>query len=378
MSSEEKYNTHIPFEFRGDGKSYFRIWVVNFFLSLITLGIYSAWAKVRSNRYFYSHLYLDGNSFEYVANPFSILLGRVVAVILFIAYSFGSRYLPELSMWFLIALIPVFPWVIFKSLKFRARNSLFRNIRFGFHGTYLKALLVIGVYPAMAISPFVIWSYFLGDQVEQNPTLVLSGMFAAYLLSFALAGFVLHQFYAFVINNSSYGTTRFTFSSSVKEYFQLLLKLFFSTFGVMFLVGIATAIFGWSLYTFFGEALATDLTITFGIIFSMVLYVWIISMYAAGTTNRLYNGLLIPAWYTFRSDVTTTGLFKVYLINTLLILITLGMYIPFAKIRLINYRVEHLKFVSTQSLDKFVFDSDEEVSAMGQEMGEIFDLGLSL
>ena len=60
-----EYNTQVPFEFRGNGKAYFRIWVVNLFLSLITLGVYSAWAKVRSNRYFYSHLYMDNTSFEY-------------------------------------------------------------------------------------------------------------------------------------------------------------------------------------------------------------------------------------------------------------------------------------------------------------------------
>ena len=77
------YNIEVPFEFRGEGKVYFRIWVVNALLSIITLGVYSAWAKVRSNRYFYSHLYLDGTSFEYLANPVSILKGRVLAVTLF-------------------------------------------------------------------------------------------------------------------------------------------------------------------------------------------------------------------------------------------------------------------------------------------------------
>ena len=33
--------------FTGDGKEYFRIWVVNLLLTLATFGIYSAWAKVR-------------------------------------------------------------------------------------------------------------------------------------------------------------------------------------------------------------------------------------------------------------------------------------------------------------------------------------------
>jgi len=40
--------TRIPFEFLGTGSEYFKIWLVNIILSILTLGIYSAWAKVRS------------------------------------------------------------------------------------------------------------------------------------------------------------------------------------------------------------------------------------------------------------------------------------------------------------------------------------------
>src|SRR6059058_745587 len=34
-------------EFTADPKEYFRIWIVNLALTIVTLGIYSAWAKVR-------------------------------------------------------------------------------------------------------------------------------------------------------------------------------------------------------------------------------------------------------------------------------------------------------------------------------------------
>ena len=38
---------------------YFRIWIVNLFFTLITFGIYSAWAKVRKKKYFYGSTRLD-------------------------------------------------------------------------------------------------------------------------------------------------------------------------------------------------------------------------------------------------------------------------------------------------------------------------------
>ena len=50
----------LSLEFRGDAREYFRIWAVNLCLTLLTFGIFSAWAKVRKKRYFYSNTVLDG------------------------------------------------------------------------------------------------------------------------------------------------------------------------------------------------------------------------------------------------------------------------------------------------------------------------------
>ena len=54
MDSLSKTQRH-QIKFHGDGGNYFAIWLVNIFLSVITLGIYSAWAKVRTYRYFYGN-----------------------------------------------------------------------------------------------------------------------------------------------------------------------------------------------------------------------------------------------------------------------------------------------------------------------------------
>ena len=69
-----------PVEFTAHAGEYFRIWIVNLALTIVTLGIYSAWAKVRKRRYFYGHTRIDGEAFEYRANPLAILKGRLIAV----------------------------------------------------------------------------------------------------------------------------------------------------------------------------------------------------------------------------------------------------------------------------------------------------------
>ncbi|HYP18040.1 MAG TPA: DUF898 family protein, partial [Opitutus sp.] len=39
------------FIFHGSVREYFRIWIVNTLLTILTLGVFSAWAKVRKRRY---------------------------------------------------------------------------------------------------------------------------------------------------------------------------------------------------------------------------------------------------------------------------------------------------------------------------------------
>ena len=74
------------FRFTGSGGEYFRIWIVNLLLSVVTLGIYSAWAKVRRMRYFYGNTQLAGDVFEYHGQPRQILKGRLIAFGMFLVY----------------------------------------------------------------------------------------------------------------------------------------------------------------------------------------------------------------------------------------------------------------------------------------------------
>ena len=71
------------FRFTGDASEYFGIWIVNLFLSIVTLGIYSPWAKVRKKRYFYGHTWVADSNFEYHGNPIAILEGSFTAAAYF-------------------------------------------------------------------------------------------------------------------------------------------------------------------------------------------------------------------------------------------------------------------------------------------------------
>jgi len=141
----------LNFEFRGDGMEYFKIWIVNILLTIVTLGIYSAWAKVRNNRYFYSNLYLDDANFRYLANPITILKGRIIAIIALVAYYVASIFAPLIAVIIAIVLLFAIPYFINQSVAFTNRMSAYKNIQFRFKGSYGEAFMVIYIWPLLGV-----------------------------------------------------------------------------------------------------------------------------------------------------------------------------------------------------------------------------------
>ena len=132
-----------PFAFTGNARDYFRIWIVNLFLTIVTLGLYSPWAKVRKKRYLYGHTWLAGSNFDYHGNPWAILKGRLVAFTAFVAYTLATHFSPRAGAIVLLVMMPAIPWLILRSFAFNAANSSWRHLRFGYEGRYADALRAI-------------------------------------------------------------------------------------------------------------------------------------------------------------------------------------------------------------------------------------------
>src|ERR1700704_3389344 len=109
-------------EFTGTAAEYFRIWIVNLFFTLATLGVYSAWAKVRKKRYFYGSTKLDGDSFDYFASPKAILKGRILAFAVFVTYALLGELYPKSNYVFWAIAFAALPWLVLRALSFNARN----------------------------------------------------------------------------------------------------------------------------------------------------------------------------------------------------------------------------------------------------------------
>lgn len=141
----------VPLQFRGTARDYFGVWVVNVLLTLCTLGVWSAWAKVRTMRWFHGHTYLAGGGFDYHATGGQILKGRLLAIALIAGLSLVSAVWPLAEPLISLSMLFCIPWAVNAGLRFNAYMTSWSNVRFGFHGRYGRALLVFVFLPLASV-----------------------------------------------------------------------------------------------------------------------------------------------------------------------------------------------------------------------------------
>ena len=143
-----------PVRFTGSGAEYFGIWIVNLLLTIVTLGIYSAWAKVRRLQYFYRHTELAGSSFDFHGRPIKILIGRVIALLMLFAYNYSVRIQSGWTLIIFCLIAFAMPALLRNSLRFRLYNTSWRGVRFHFRGSVGRAYRVFLLYGFCRLSPF--------------------------------------------------------------------------------------------------------------------------------------------------------------------------------------------------------------------------------
>lgn len=131
---------HFP-EFTGSGKEYFRIWVVNLLLSLATLGIYSAWAKVRRLQYFDRNTRLAGACFDFRGDPRAVLRGRILALVLLLSYHYAFGFSAAFGVAVVGFILLALPYLLRGALRFRLANTQYRGLWLGFSGSVSQAYL---------------------------------------------------------------------------------------------------------------------------------------------------------------------------------------------------------------------------------------------
>jgi uncharacterized membrane protein YjgN (DUF898 family) len=333
-------------EFTGSGGEYFRVWVVNLLFSLVTLGIYSAWAKVRKKKYLYGNTRLDGDSFDYFARPETILKGRIVAVAVLLVYALAGELHPEsrYAFWAVAALAA--PWVIVRSLLFNARNSAWRGLRFHFNGTTGGAARV-----------------FLGLTAVTVVTLGLGyPWFAA-------------RRRRYVLGNHALGTSRFDCELSTASFYWLYLRAALMWIGLLVPVGFLAYL---TVFSPLSHAAVAPAVFAFvPVIGGYAAYAVVYGYLQARTANLMWNSTSGPG-LRFHSDLRARKLIGIYVGNVLAAVVSVGLLIPWAVVRTLKYRLSCLAVIVEQETVHQADPAFARVGATGQELGEFFNLDLGI
>jgi uncharacterized membrane protein YjgN (DUF898 family) len=333
-------------EFTGSAGEYFRIWIVNLFFTLITLGIYSAWAKVRKKRYFYGCTRFDGDTFDYFASPKAILKGRIVAVLLFVIYAFSVELYPPSQFGFLALFLLALPWLVVRALGFNARNSAYRGLRFDFTATPREAARIyIGMPLVVGLTAGLAYPWFAARQK------------------------------AYVVARHALGTTRFGCDPlRVRSFYGIYIL------GALMLLALVVPLGALMGFAMSGLELPEMVAWAPFVVPVILMYAAYAAAYAyvqARTTNLLWNGAHGPG-LRFASTLGPGKLARLYIGNVIAAAATAGLLIPWAVIRTLRYRIENFTMTVEGEDTHEANPALERVGAAGQEFGDIFNLDLGL
>ena len=371
---DQPQQSDMPLTFTGSGSEYFRIWIVNLLLTIVTFGFYAPWAKVRRLKYFYQNTRLAGASFNYHGQPLAILKGRLLALGLLIAWKFA----PLDQIWGVaigVVLAAIWPWIIVRSMHFKRHNSSYRNVRFRFDGEtreiYLPFALLVGIFFIAAIA-FYPGSHPGVPKVSHAQIAV--GLLSALLLLAVLPHFhfTLQQFFA---TRTLFGETRFKYLAGAWDFYKIYLRLGLFFFGSV-LVFAALAVAGSSMGGAGGLTMAITVAIA-GLLFFYGFVLFVGPYFQVRIQNLVWNNLKLGG-HRFESRARVWPFFRITLVNLLLVAFTFGFYRPFAVIRTLRYRIESISLLPAGDLDSFVASSEAAVSAFGAETTDLFDFDLSL
>jgi uncharacterized membrane protein YjgN (DUF898 family) len=310
---------HHRLSFHGRGGVLFGIWIVNIFLSLVTLGVYYFWGKVKVRRFLFGQTEFDGDRFEYHGTGKELLMGFLKALLFFFIPLFLLNSVPHLlktgpviraiTTGIAYAVIMIFvPIAMVGARRYRLSRTSWRGIRFSFRGEKWDFLKIFAF--GSFLSTITLGLYFPFFDARR---------------------------YEFMISQTHFGNRKFSFDGRGKDLFRPFL------FAI--LLTLPTLGFFWFWY-------------------------W-------AKRQRYYweHTFIGPA--RFRSSVTGRVLMNLYVGNFLISLISLGLGWPWTVTRKAQYACKYLTLEGSLDLAEIHQDA-KQATATGEVLSGFLDADFSL
>jgi uncharacterized membrane protein YjgN (DUF898 family) len=306
-------------EFFGKGSEYFSIMIVNWLLTLITIGIYYPWARAKRLRYIYGQTALNNERFHFSGTGqemfrgfIKIILFYIVIVALYMVLVTAVKLLLLAVLFLYLAILAIIPFAIHGSFRYRMSRTSYRGIRFGYRGNRNEL-----------VKNFFKWVLF---------TILTFGIYSAWLQM---------NIRSYTHKNIRYGNVEFSNNCSGGDWFFLNLKGYFLTIITL------------GIYSFWWQR--------------NIFNYYIDNMGMNKDDQKI----------ECHSTATGGGFFKLLVGNVLITIFTLGFGKAWADMRTQRFIFDNVKMTGNINLDEIRQTEEEYTNAFGDDAMDFFEIDLA-
>lgn len=370
----------LDIHFTGSGSEYFRIWIVNLLLTLITLTLYWPFARARRLAYFQNNTLVGKDPLGFHGDPWKMFRGYLLMLLFGVSYWAVSNFAPVFSWIPLLVLAALWPALWRASLQFRLRNTSWRGVRMSFEGDLKGAYL--------CMLPFFIPGFAFGviialvaPEVQDSKDRAAGAMIAAAMSLFVLAmaamsPWVLSRIKQYQHGGYSFAQERTRLKAGVGAFYGFSLR----AAGVSLLCTAVLAGVGAIVVVMLGTSGgAAMIALPFVLALAYLVFPLVLMPY---TTSRLQNLL----WSNtrsrriqFDSQLKFAPLMSLTAKNWLLIVLTLGLYWPFAKVHTARLRLEAMTIAVQGDVNAWLAQAQGgDKGILGDAAGDFFGIDMGL
>lgn len=316
MEEITKKSEDYKIEFNGNGSAFFSVTIVNWLLTILTLGFYYPWAKAKQLRYIYSATTLNGDSFSFQGTGKEMFKGFIKAILIFGAlYGILIGFTLVLKMpvvgllVFYVGLIAILPFAIHGSYRYRMSRTSWRGIRFGYRGD-LKEFT----------AGFFKWIFF---------SIITLGIYSSWMTM---------NMRNYLLGNVRFGDAEFEYEGDGADYFILNLKGYFLT---LFTLGIYS--FWWQKDLF--EYYVDNLSLKKG-------------------TEKI----------NFTATATGGDFFSLIMVNLIVLVFTLGLGYAWVVVRTMKFMFTHIELEGNLDLNTLLQTEANYKDATGEDVSDFLNL----
>lgn len=302
-------------DFHGKGSDFFGIIIVNWLLTIITLGIYYPWAKAKQLQFIYSSTSLNGDSFSFHGTGKEMFKGFIKAILIFgilygVLISFAYLKMPFVGLLlFYIGFLAIFPIAIHGSYRYRMSRTSWRGIRFGYRGDRKEFTLL-----------FFKWV---------GLTIITLGIYGAWMAM---------NMRNYLLGNVRFGDSEFQYDGDGGDYFMLNLKGYLLTIVTL------------GIYSFWWQK---------------DLFEYYVNNLSLKKNNERIN---------FTSTATGGDFFGLVVVNVLILIFTLGLGYAWVVTRTMKFIFDNVALDGNFDLDTLTQTEENYKDATGEDLSDFLDL----